>query len=824
MSQLTRDLRLAVRNLRKQPTLALAAILTLALGIGVNTAIFSIVDAALLTPPPFREPGRVVILWGSNPDFAQKIGMENELPAANPNLDDLRQASRSFAQLGLAQANRLVLTGRGDPEQLGAVFVQGDFFKVLGTRAVVGRTLEAGDDTPGDPKVAVLSYGLWQRKFGGDPRAVGQVANLGNHPVTVVGVVPPRFNFPRGGADVPPQFGFSPDPDLWVPFGGTLEIRRNRLTRSNVMIGRLRPGTEPRLAQAELDTISQRLARAYPDSDQGWTFRLVPIVDRMLGKVRPALLVLWAAVGFVLLIACANVANLLLARAASRQKEIAVRLALGAGRRQLVSQLLAESAVLSVIGAALGLALAAAGLRAFASFVPTGLLDAGGFSLDASTFAFTGALCIATTLLAGLVPALQMSRPDVAGTLREGTRAGAGTAGSHGTRSALVVAEVAVALLLLIGAGLLLRSYTRLVGVDAGFRPRHVLAFELGLSKALYKPPQRFPFYQRVVEGARALPGVDAAAMISDLPMGGTEAVAAITVEGRPAPKPGAAPMLPVRRVSPGYFELMGIRLRRGRLFSAVDRMGTMPVAVIDESMARALWPGEDPLGKRLRDNDSGDAWYTVVGVVGDIHESALKDDVHPEFYELTSQVPAASVPFMMRIVVRTDGDPLSLVSGIQDVVHHVDPNQPVSRIRTMDQVVANTLAGSRFSLLLLGLFAALALVLSIVGIYGVTSYAVAQRRRELGLRMALGAQRKGILGLVVRETGALAGLGIALGLAAALASTRLLGSLLFGVGAIDPATFLAASLGVLAISLSAAWLPGRRATRVDPIVALRTE
>ncbi len=823
MSQIAQDLRLALRNLRKQPGLALAAIVTLALGIGVNAAIFSIVDSALLTPPPFREPGRVVILWGTNPDFAQKVGMGSELPAANPNLEDLRQGSRSFASFGLVQANRLVLTGQGDPEQLGAVCVLGDFFKTLGVDAFLGRALDLDDDITGDPKVAVLSYPFWQRKFGGDAGVVGRVVSLGNHPVTVVGVLPPRFDFPRGGADVPPQFGFSPEPDVWVPLGGTLEDRRNRYSRSNVMVGRLRPGVAIAQAQAEVDTIAQRLARTFPDSDQGWSFRLVPIVDQMLGAVRPALLVLWAAVGLVLLIACANVANLLLARAASRQKEIAVRIAMGAGRRRLIGQLLAEGAVFSVLGGALGIALAVAGLRAFAGLVPPGLVDAGGFTLDARTLAFTGALCIAATLLAGLVPALQMSRPDVAGTLRDGTRAGAGTAGSHRTRNALVVAEVAIAVLLLIGAGLLLRSFVRLVSVDPGFRPRGILAFELGLSRALYKPDQRYPFYRSVVEGVQALPGVASAAMISELPMGGTESVTGVTIEGRPAPKAGQAPMIPERRVSPGYFELMGIRLRRGRLFSEADRMGTLPVAVIDESMARTFWPGQDALGKRFRDGQS-DTWWTIVGVIGDLHESGLQDEVHPEFYQLTSQVPPASVSFMMRIVVRTAGDPTSLVSGVQGVVHHVDPNQPVSRIRTMDQVVSNTLAKPRFSLLLLGLFAALALALSIVGIYGVTAYSVSQRRRELGLRIALGAQRQGIVGMVVRETAAVTGLGIALGVVAALAMTRLLQSLLFGVGAVDPATFLAVAVGLLAISLSSAWLPGRRAARVDPMVALRNE
>jgi putative ABC transport system permease protein len=823
MSQLSQHLRFAVRSLRQQPGLALAALLTLALGIGVNSAIFSIVDTVLLTPPPFRDPARLVIVWGSDPPLAKKLGIEDKIPVTNANLSDLEQGSRSFERLALASANRLALTGQGDPEQLGAVYVLGDLFNTLGARAAMGRTLVAADDVPGTPSVVVLSHGLWQRKFGGDPRIVGREVSLGNHPATVVGVMPARFTFPRGGVDAPSHFGLSPDPDVWVPAGGTLETRQNRGTRYNVMVARLRPGVTLAQAQAELDTISQRLVQSFPNTDKGFVLRLQPLLDQMLGSLRPALFVLWGAVGFVLLIACANVANLLLARAASRQKEIAVRMAIGAGRRQLVAQLLAESVVLSVAGGILGLALAWAGLHVFAGLVPPGLVDAGSFALDGRALAFTAGLCLLTSVLAGLVPALQMTRPDLAGTLREGTRAGAGTAGSHRTRNALVVAEVAFAVLLLIGAGLLLRSFDQLLRVDPGFRPQHVLAFELGLSKAIYPAEKRFPFYDRVVEGVRGLPGVAAVAMISELPMGGTEQVTSILLEGRPKPKPGETPLAPLRRVSPGYFELMRIPLHRGRLPGPGDRQGTMPVLVIDEAMARTYWPGEDAVGKRLR-TGGDDTWYTVIGVVGDVHDTTLQEVPRPEVFQLASQVPQSSVSFMNRIVVRTQGEPQSLVQGVQEVVHHLDPNQPVSRIRTMEQVVDLTVARPRFSMLLLSLFAGLALVLAIVGIYGITSYSVSQRRRELGLRMALGAQPQGILGLVMRETGTLAVAGVLLGLAAALALTRAMTSLLFGVGAADPATFLGVPLGLVLVSLVAAWFPGRRATRVDPVVALRAE
>lgn len=827
MSQLIQDLRFAVRNLRKQPALALAAVLTLALGIGINAAIFSIVDSVLLAPPPFRDPGRVVIIWASNPEFARSIGIDDELPSATAHIADWAKAP-SVESIASLQAGRQVLTEHGFPQLLGVVRVTGDFFKVLGTDAELGRTLGPADDTLGKGSTVVISHQLWQRVFGGDPKIVGQKIQLSGHPYEVVGVMGPRFNFPRGGHDAQAGYGFQPEPDLWMPLEFRAETRQDHSFRGNVAVARLKPGATVAGSEAEIKTISGRIAQAFPDSDQGWSARLQPIMDKLIGDIRPMLLILTAAVGLVLLIACINVANLLLARAASRQKEIAVRMAMGAGRRRLVSQLLTESGLLAVLGGVLGVFLAWVGLRLFASYVPTGLLGSATMTLDGRTLAFTATLCIVTTLLAGLIPAFQMTRPDLAGTLREGTRAGAGTAGSGRTRSALVVLEVAIAVLVMIGAGLLLRSFVRLLDVDNGFRPQRILTAEFALPPVVVPVEQRGPYVESVLERVKVLPGVQSAALISDLPMGGGETVTTITIEGRPAPKPGEVTTVALRTVSPGYFEIMSVPLRKGRYFTPQDRKDSIPSVVINDVMAKELFPAEDPLNHRIRMAESEDTWYTIVGVVAGIRYSGPQGELRSELYRLVSQTPAGTMPFITRIAMKTDADPQALAGQVRAVVKEVNPEQPVSNIRTMEQLVSSSIARPRFSMMLLVLFAVLALLLSILGIYGITAYTVSQRTRELGLRMALGAQPGGILGMVMGETGKLALIGVVLGLAAAYALTRLLASFLssqlFGVEATDPLIFVAVAFGLVLISLAAAFLPGRRATRVDPLTALRAE
>jgi len=830
MSNVRQDLRVAARTLRRQPGLAFAAILVLGLGIGATAAISSVVGDVLLTPPPFREPSRVVVVWSSNPKAAQKAGLPDKLPSANGDLPEWQQGSHSFEHLALLQYDRMRLTGLGDPEQLGVTRVSGDFFSVLGTPAAYGRTLQPADDTLDKPRAVVLSYSYWRRRFGGDPRIVGRKLILNGDPLTVVGVMPPPFAFPRA-AELPAALGFDTQPDAWVPLALSSADRQSRTIRYGLIIGRLKQGVALERAEAELKAVCRHYAETHPAANQDWSVRLVPITEQMVGDLRPALLVLWVAVGGVLLIACANVANLLLARAASRDREIGVRVAMGAGRGRLVAQLLTESALISLLGGALGLFLAWGGLRVLAATVPRDFAGAATFSLDLRVLAFTAALCLLTTVLTGLSPALHMARPDIAGALRDGARGSTGAAGGR-TRSALIVAEVALAVLLLIGAGLLLRSYARLLSLDPGFRsPEHLLTFEIDLPQDRYEPAQEARFFERVLDRFRALPGVTEAGAVDELPLTGFESLGRVEIEGQPPVRPEDLAPVDWHATFPGYLETMKIPLRMGRYLTRQDSAATQPVAVIDEGMARTYWPGASPVGKRFRRATMGpkpNPWIAVVGVVGTVRHSSLDATPRPQLYQPGAQMAQmlpALMPYQVEFALRTaHGDPLLLAAAARAAVREVDPDQPITDVRSMTDLMASSVAKRRFSLLLLCLFAALALVLSVAGIYGITSYSVAQKTRELGLRLALGALPAEVLRLVLLRAGALAGLGVAVGVVAALLLTPLMSALLYGVGRTDPLTFVAVSLGLTLVALVAAYLPGRRAMRVDPLVALRAE
>jgi putative ABC transport system permease protein len=573
-----------------------------------------------------------------------------------------------------------------------------------------------------------------------------------------------------------------------------------------------------------MNAISERIQKAYPDTDAGWGNRVEPLPAELVGDVKPALLILLAAVGLVLLIACVNVANLLLAAAASRQKEIALRTALGAGRWRMVRQLLTESALLALTGGALGLLFAYWGLRAIAVFIPDEVPVAHQVAIDPRILLFTLGVTLLTGLIAGLAPALQMTRPDLAESLRDGTRAGSGTSRGGRTRRALVVLETALAVLLVAGAGLLVRSFTRLTAVDPGFRADGVLALEISLPDSRYPNQQKEAAFTEALLGRlRALPGVTSAGMISNLPMGGSEEIDGLEIEGRPRPKPSEIPLADYRRVSPGYFETLGIRRLAGRFPDDHDAAGKQLVAVVGETLARAYWPGADPLGKRFRQGGFGEhdePWIQVVGVVNDVRQTALQIDPRPQVYIPQAQHGTSEQAFLLR----TQGDPKHLIAAARAAVYAVDRNQPVSRMLPLAEVLSASVAGRRFNMVLLGMFAGLALVLAAVGIYGITSFSVAQRTREMGLRMALGAQRGTVLALVLREAGSLALIGVGAGLALAFAATRVMASLLFGVGATDPVTFGSVTAALAAVSLFAAWVPGLRATEVDPMVALRTE
>jgi putative ABC transport system permease protein len=650
---------------------------------------------------------------------------------------------------------------------------------------------------------------------------------LNGKPMTVAGVMPPRFAFPLA-SDVPTYMGFAAYPDIWVPQAHTQAEREDRGNRSDLMIGRLKPGVSYQAAEQELNAISGRLAALYPPSDKGWSIRLVPVTTQMTQGLRPILLTLWMAVTLVLVIACVNVANLLLARAASRQKEIALRTALGAGRKRLIGQLLTESALLSLVGGVLGVFLAWGFLRLCAATIPAGLAGTATFTLDGRALAFTLLLCLLTSVLVGLVPALQMTRPDLSGTLRESARMAGGAARSRRTRGGLVVAEVAIAVSVLIGAGLLLRSFNHLMDVDPGFRVDNVLTFKITL------PPDRpadqlASVYTRLDHELNAVPGARGAALVSELPMGGADSLTAVILEGKPKPEPGTLQWIGGRTATPGYFETMGIKLTKGRPLQAGDTKDNVMVAVIDQAAVDAYWPGEEVLGRRFKRLDAYESpWITVVGVVENLRHSDLTSEPRPTLFMTPDQVTKFYMPSQMWGVVHTQGDPLALASAVRNANHSVDRNLPISNIRPLQEVVNQAIAKNRLGLLLLGILAILALTLTIVGIYGITAYSVAQRTNEIGLRMALGAQRGQVLRRVVRDTGLLAIGGIALGIALALALTRLadsyISALLYKVTLNDPITFAGVAVVLLLVALGAAYLPGRRATRVNPMVALRTE
>jgi putative ABC transport system permease protein len=822
MDTLRQDLRFAVRTLLRRPLFTVLAVLTLALGIGANTAIFSVVNSVLLAPLPFHEPDRLVAVWSSNPVMAKMVGLPDKLPVSPGPFYDWKAQSRTLGHLSMVSPDSQTLTGRGEPALLNVVNVSGELFDLLGARPLLGRTIQPGDEAS-EAQVAVLSHRLWTRHFGGDPSIVGQTVTLADKPVTVIGVMPPAFAFPRG-SEMPAGFGFAAEPDLWFPMILTPKQRAARAAHSAVALARLQPGTQQAAAGAEMVAISERLAKQYPQSDGGWSVRLEPLTEQLTGTLRPALLILLGAVALVLLIACVNVANLLLAQAAARQKEVAVRTALGASRGRMVRQLLTESLLLALAGGALGVLFAVWGLRGLASLLPAGV-RVSGLGLDGRVLAFTFVLILAAGALAGLVPALQMTRSDLAGTLRDGTRAGSVTARGRRTLRTLVVVETALAVLLAVGAGLLLRSFSRLTAVDPGFRPAGVLTAQVTLAPTRYDGPRTTSFYAAALERVRGLPGVEAAGAVSNLPLSGAETITGFTVEGAPRPEPGRFPLADRRSATPGYIEAMGVPLRRGRLFRDSDVDGAPRVAVVDETLASTCWPGVDPLGKRIHQGIYGDKkeeqrWITVVGVVGNVRNSGLHVEARPQLYLSAAQYPNQA----MALAVRTRKDPLQLVRPLRAAVHGVDADQPVSDVMTMDQMIDQSLAGRRFNLILLGLFAGLALVLAAVGIYGVMAYSVAQRTREIGLRMALGARRRTVLALVVREAGLLTLAGLAAGLILSLLATRLLASLLFGVAATDPLTLAAVASGLALVSLGAAYVPGQRATRVDPMVALRAD
>lgn len=819
MSDVTQDLRLALRMLARHPAFTLVAVLTLALSIAANTAIFSVVNAVLLSPLPFPEQDRLVLAWTRLPSTPRWT-------VAPANFLDWRAQGDVFDGLAAFSRLSLSLTGDGTPERLRGASVSANYFQVLGVPAALGSAFQPVAGETGPRHVVVLSHALWKRRFGADPRIIGHDVRLDDRGYQVVGVMPERFTLPGIG----PQTSTPADaPELWVPApshdipqlgsDGTLDLSQSRDTTYLRVLGRLKPGVTMERASAAMSAVAQRLEQEYPSSNLHSDITLVPLREQILGDVRPVLWVLLAAVGLVMAIACANVANLFLVRAAARRQEMAVRAALGAGRGRMMRQLLTESVLLGLLAGALGLLLTVWGMDSLLSLVPAELPRLDEVRVDGRVLAFALCMSLGTGLLFGLLPALQASRPDLDGVLRQ---AGGGKlVGGGRSRGALVVGEVALAVVLLIGAGLLLRSLSRLQDVDPGFREESVLTWTLELPKEKYPDEARQgAFFQQVVEHVSALPGVRSAGAVTDLPLGGANIWFNLDIEGRPAPSPEERASVGFQVVTPGYFESLGIPVRQGRDVTSTDTLESQPVVMLNEAAARLHFPRMDPVGQRIRVGDAETPWLTVVGVVGDVRYDGPTQETRPEAY-----LPALQRSlFLMSFVARTEGEPMALAAAVRSVVASLDKDLPVGMTRTMEQRVTESTARPRFVSVLVAVFAVLSLLLASVGLSGVMAYTARQRTREIGIRMALGAQPSDVLRMVLGQGLRLALGGVALGLLGAWGLTRVLSSLLFGVSATDPVVFGSLSLLVAAVALLATWLPAHRATRVDPQVALRSE
>jgi predicted permease len=817
---LLQDIRFAFRMLRKSPGFTAVAILTLALGIGANTAIFSIVDAVLLRPLPFKNPSRLVMLWESLPE----IGFP-KITASAPDIMFYEHEQKSFESMGAFQNEALdVSGGSGEPERIVAARVSASLFPLLGVSPLIGRTYTEAEDKS-RANVVLLSYGLWQRRFAADPNIVGKTVDLDRVPYTVLGVMPKEFVFPLAGL----QYNDTPA-DVWVPMAFTKEELTGWGNHfNNSVLCRLQPGVNIAQAQAEANLLAGSLFQQYP-ADLLKAFpnahlRLIlsSFHEEVVGSVQTLLLVLMAAVGLVLLIASANVATLLLSRATSRSKEVAIRTALGASRSRLVRQMLTESLVLALAGGVLGVLVAFWGTKSLLPLVPSSIPLPPAVSMGGSVLAFVAAVCCVTAVIFGVAPAFQISTISLQGSLQEGGRSGTPGQARRRLQGIFVTAEFALALVLLIGAGLLVRSFTKLLATNPGFRPDHLLTMNVPL------PPTAYPnaaavrgFYEQALQRISALPGVKSDGISSDLPFNANE-TDAVQVEG----KPGTTPGVRVSWVFDDYFSTVGIPLLRGRSFTPEDRAGSQLVALVSKGAAKALWPGQDALGKRF--NVAGGV-EIVVGIVGDVNDGTLADKPQPHvyipylqtadvFFELSNSELRA-----MNIAVRTAGDPAALTSAVTHQIHSLDSDLAVAKIHTMDQDLSESVAGPRFNTSLLGIFSIAALLLAAIGIYGVLAYAVGQQTHEIGIRVALGAQRRDVVRLVLAHGARLALIGITIGLLAAFGLTRLMASLLYGISASDPLTFAAVSALLFAVALLACYIPARRAMRVDPMVALRYE
>jgi putative ABC transport system permease protein len=815
MNGFIQDLRYAMRQLRKAPGFAAIAVITLALGIGANTAIFSVVNGVLLRPLAFKDADRLVRIWHVPPEKSFP-GMKTFSVSAANYLDWQKQ-NDVFENMAIYHYGGFTLTAGDHAESVDATGVSGDFFATLGVQPTLGRTFTAEDDKPGQSHVVVLSNRFWQEHFGSNRDIVGRTITLDGASYSVLGVMPPSFRFPDYAL-------------MWTPLGWTDQEKAIRGNHNDLVIARLKPGVDLKQAQTEMNTISSRLAQQYPEEDKGWGATVLPLQADLVSDVRPALLVLLGAVGFILLIACVNVANLSLARIFSRHKEIAIRTAMGASSARILRQILAESVFLALLGGALGLAFSHFGVRLIMAFLANRLPESTEAGLNVEVLAFTAIVSVFTGIAAGIFPAIHLSRSNVNQALKEGLGRTGSDSGGNATRSALVVVEVSLSLVLLVGAGLMIRSFQFLGQVDPGFDSSGVLTMSAAVSRTKFSQAQEeLSFFQRVLERVRALPGVVSAGLVDDIPFGGDGSHQPVAVEGRPVVPTSEQPEVDVAIISSGYVSAMRIPVLRGRDFTDSDVAGRPAAILISQSMAKQFWPNENPIGKHVTLSFFPGVAREVVGVVGDVKSDGLDQTrTASGLYMPLGQVSAVANEtwrsFSMTIVVRTASNPTSLVSAVTSAVRETDRDVPVIDVRTMDELVASSLSQQRFSLLLLGAFALLAVLLAAVGIYSVLSYSVRRRVQEIGIRLALGARLSDVLRMIVIEGMKPTLLGVTIGIVGALALARVMSSLIYGVKPTDPITFLAVATVLAVVALFATIVPAYRAAKVDPMVALRYE
>jgi putative ABC transport system permease protein len=797
MDTLRQDLRYGIRLLMKRPGFTVIAIITLALGIGANTAIFSVVNAVLLRPLPYPEPDQLVTLRSNQ---------------SLPDLDDIKAQSQAFEYFGGAVMQAQDYTGEAEPLQVQAALVNADLFKALGVQAAIGRTISDEEDRFGGEPVVVLSHAFWQQHFRGESDCIGKAIPLSGNNYTIIGVMPKDFVMPRE------------TPDVWasvrVANAVAAQFRGVHFLRTYF---RLKPGVSIAQAYSEMENIDGWLQQQYPEENKNRRTEFIPLHERIVGSTRPMLLILFSAVGLVLLIACANFANLLLARAAARQQEIVIRTALGAGRGRLVRQMVTESVLLAIAGGAGGLVLAMWGIDLLIALKPANLPRLSAVGIDLTVLAFTLGISVLTGMVFGLAPALTATRLNMSESLKEGGRSSTEGVARQRLRSLLVISEIAIALVLLICAGLLIKCFWLLRSVDTGFRTENILSMRIELPESRYKEiPKQVIFRENLLERLNSLPGTQAG-MISELPLSGDQLTHNFIIEGRPPISLGEEPELMTRSVGGDYFRTMSIPLLQGRDFTAQDTSGAPMVGLVNESFAREYFPQGSPIGARISWARGPRQWMTIIGVVGDVKHFGLDVPEQPAFYSSYAQSNQAWKRWMY-LVVRSNADPAMLTSEVKNQIWAIDNLVPVTKVQTMTEVLAASIAGQQFNMMLMGIFAGVALVLSSVGIYGVISYSVTQRTHEIGIRMALGAQGSDVLKLILRQGAMLAVTGVAIGLLAAFAVTRLMASLLYAVSATDPITFAVISLFLAGVALAACAVPARRATKVDPMVALRYE